>query len=140
MWRHYLIPFANYLFKDVHFSLLTKLSDGYTIGNIKKVVTTIISEHEALLEKEENEKKFRDDEPWMLLETGGKKVSSVGKKSIKMEKFVAGLVKCDPVFVEQEKLWMKYFNDTPLQKLRLEGQVTSAATAALSDKKGKRGT
>lgn len=73
----------------------------------------------------------------MLMESGGKRVSTMGKKLIRLDQFIEELSTHDPVFVEQDKAWNKFFNQTPLQKARLSNQIGGLETGK-KKKKGKK--
>lgn len=88
--------------QDVHFSLLTKLSDGWTAGVIKKVVDSVITAHAKLLEYDDLDRKYQEEDPYLMMESRGKKVvSSIGKRLIRINQFLEELSNHDPVFVEQ---------------------------------------
>jgi SpoVK/Ycf46/Vps4 family AAA+-type ATPase len=100
IWRHLLVPHGQYIHEDVHFSLLNKLSDNFTVGTIRKVVNTLVGNHKKILEKEEKDKLDREEDTWSIMENGGKTVK-LGKSYIMMDQFLDELSNnYDPIFIE----------------------------------------
>jgi len=135
-WHEWLIPHSSILNHDVHYSLLAKLSDGWTGGMIKATVSAIVKRHKKMLQEEQIERELRETDPMYKIESGGKAVSHVGKKLIKMDHIMDEMSNFDPVFIEQDKAWNAWFNKTPLQKARLQEQGGGGKG---KDKKGKKG-
>jgi len=133
MWKRLLEKDMKLLHPDVNFSLLTKLSENWTLGAIEKVVKGTIRTFNASLVEARRVKKERDEDVLAAHAAGGR-VVSMGTKKIRMEDFCHGLSENEPIFLEQAKCWNTWFNKTPLQKARMATQFAHKS----GDKKGKK--
>lgn len=125
----------------MHLPLLAKLSDNWTLGNIKVACERAIEEQKRISakEKEDNQKPYEFDIQNILEGKLLFKTVKIGRKLIRMEDVTNELAMIDPIFVEQEKAWNSWFNKTPLQKLRLASQRPTKGNKGKGKEKSKKG-
>lgn len=136
MWKTTLNVKPELLHPDINYTLLTKLSQGWTIGNIRKACDDVVQRHHKDVAKQQRDRR-KDMDPWGHLGNLVIRPVSIGKLFITMDKLVESIGEYDPLFLEQEKLWNSWWNKTPLQKGRLQTQV-KAVPEKKKDKKGKK--
>lgn len=135
VWKRGLVSSQEMLHTDINYSLLTKLTQGWTAGNIRRACSDVIQKHKRDVAKQERAKQ-KDMDPWAHLGNLVTRATTIGKLYITMDTLLEAISEYDPVFLEQEKLWNKWFNKTTLQKARLATQV---GTGGKKKKKGKKG-
>ncbi|VEL32927.1 unnamed protein product [Protopolystoma xenopodis] len=95
------------------FSSLSKVSDGYTAGQIHTVVKTVLTE---------------------------KRIARLSRKPLKALEFVTPLAKIDPVFTEEEEAFKQWYTRTPLgRKRELAAQREAEEAAGGGNTKNKKG-
>jgi SpoVK/Ycf46/Vps4 family AAA+-type ATPase len=136
MWQNCLADHIPNFDKEMNFALLAKLSDSWTLGNIKKCAEDALEKHYDLAEEEMEEhlKPYEFDPEKYLKGALMFKPVKIGRKRIRMEDILESLSLIDPLFLEQEKAWTNWFNKTPLQKARIAAQFAGGAD---KKKKGK---
>ncbi len=82
---------SNFLSPRFDISALSKISDGYTAGQIESAVTSTLTERRLM---QQNVKALRPHE------------------------FVAGLAASEPVYREEEEMYASWYSKTPMGKRR----------------------
>ncbi|CAL8129489.1 unnamed protein product [Orchesella dallaii] len=135
LWKEGLATISELLHPDINYTLLAKLSQGWTSGSINKTCRDVVEDHHKDL-AERNKETSKETDPWRHLGRAAPvRFIKIGKVYITMSKLMQYISEYDPVFIEQEKLWNSWWNKTPLQKARLGTQVKVGP----EKKKGKKG-
>jgi len=137
IWKKLFKDQKSYLDEDVSPSLMAKLSDGWTYDCIKKCVNIALQAHKEKIDEEDRQLKVYNANIWNQYESGGKKIR-IGKRTIKANEILEALGNFDPMFLEQDKAWLSWWNKTPQMKLRIASQFGSAAAKGKGKGKGKK--
>jgi len=105
MWKKCLELHEENFDREIDYGLLAKLSDSWTLGNIKKCCEVTTRKYYAILEKQlqESSKPYVFDPDQYLKGALMFKPARIGRKLIKMHDLLENLSRIDPIFIEQEK-------------------------------------
>lgn len=87
LWRSFIIKQGGILSKSLDVSSLSKISDGYTPGYMINSVKEVLTD---------------------------RRVSQQQTKPLQAVEFVPGLARNDPIYVEEEEAFKKWWSKTPL--------------------------
>lgn len=87
MWKAFIGKHGGVLSNSLDLSSLTKVSDGYTAGQILSAVKEVLTE---------------------------RRVSQQQAKPLQAFEFIPGLARNDPIYKEEEEAYKKWWSKTPL--------------------------
>ncbi|KAK4471393.1 hypothetical protein MN116_004825 [Schistosoma mekongi] len=109
IWRTQIIHHGGILTEDLDITSLSKISDGYTSGQIAQACSQVITE---------------------------RRIAQLGRKCLKATEFIAPLAQTDPVFADEEEAFKTWYRKTPLGKQKAAAiQAESEAASGGSNKK-----
>ncbi|CAH8502324.1 unnamed protein product [Schistosoma turkestanicum] len=109
IWRTQIVRHGGILTEDLDITSLTKISDGYTSGQIAQACAQVITE---------------------------RRIAQLNRKCLKAAEFITPLSQVDPVFADEEEAYKKWYRKTPLGKQK--AAAIQAEIEAATGKAGKK--
>ncbi|VDP60134.1 unnamed protein product [Schistosoma mattheei] len=113
IWRTQIIRHGGILTDELDITSLTKISDGYTSGQIAQACSQVITE---------------------------RRIAQLSRRCLKAEEFITPLAQVDPVFADEEEAYKTWYRKTPLGKQKASAiQAESEAASGGANKKPVKG-
>ncbi|CAH8556235.1 unnamed protein product [Schistosoma rodhaini] len=113
IWRTQIIRHGGILTDELDITSLTKISDGYTSGQIAQACSQVITE---------------------------RRIAQLSRRCLKAEEFITPLSQVDPVFADEEEAYKVWYRKTPLGKQKaLAIQAENEAASGGANKKPVKG-
>ncbi|TPP62124.1 IQ and AAA domain-containing protein 1 [Fasciola gigantica] len=115
LWRALIVRYNGFLNPNLDITSLSKISDGYTAGNIAQACRQVLTE---------------------------RRVAQLTRRRLVASEFVSPLAQMEPVYADEEEAYKIWYRKTPLGKqkqLAIEMEAEAAANAASGKKGGGKG-